>query len=383
MGDNDKDQCALKEQCAINEDRRAKKKYTRTLTCKLCLRDWHAYCSGYHTKSDNELSNIAKIFVCERCHYFTNTVADMVFDKVNTVIQALKSDLSASNLQILDKLRSIEENIAPQNNIEVDVNSESSLTQTENCIISESVPVVSNENTTNNTICRSVNENTATNSANKVDVGKDQILTYYLCGIECELSLDDIKFILEDEGISFENINVEFPKGNFRKKRFIVLTSKSNRRLFAFKRTFDKSSLVGTWFLRSTPPKSNAFLNKITSSDNNRFDSFRVNTNAHHDYAAVKNCSNVTYKAGQNVSNKAFSNKSYNNKTSNDFHKSRNIPPINMYKNTPLTNAPSYNYWQRNTTKAVHNLSSSVSPPTNEDNMVPFLEKLLTLAKKT
>jgi len=382
MGDNDNDQCALKEQCAINEERRAKKKYTRTLTCKLCLRDWHAYCSGYHTKSDNELSNIAKVFVCERCHYFTNTVADMVYDKVNTIIQALKTELSANNSLISDKLQYIEEKISRANDNSFFANQKASNKNSESISSQDQTCALLNDtNTSASVVATTVNidERVASNTNKIVDTDKDKILTYYLCGIECELAFDDIKFILEDEGLSVNNIDVEFPEGNFRKKRFIVLTSKSNRTLFAFKRAFDKCSLVGTWFLRSTPPKSN--VHKInTDHSNNAFHESKHNTA--HDSFRVKN-TRATYKTRQNIENKSSIQNSYTNKNSNFSRQKRNTPPINLYKNTPLTNVPSNNYWQRNVTNAVSNLNDNSSQITSNESMVPFLEKLLVLARQT
>ena len=92
-------------------------------------------------------------------------------------------------------------------------------------------------------------------------------MKYFLCSIECELSLSDIEFIIKDANIPTADITFEETVGDFKRKKYIVIHSVDRIKIFNFRVAFMKSKLNGIWFLNKMPPKQRPLNTNHTFSD--------------------------------------------------------------------------------------------------------------------
>jgi len=249
--------CSLQDQCYVINEGKKHKKLTRLFACRNCRKSFHAYCGGWHEKSETQFNTEKETFVCDSCNTFFDAVSDLVAQKIKTAFnsfraeikQLLVSNTSSENIAKIDN--SIDKSIKEvQSGLSHDLENSNneileSLVSSENnnCITDENDKCTQQAN-------KSKNENLFKN------VQPDKISnTQYLCSIENELSLADIDLILTDANIKLDNIQISNVSGDFKRKKYVEISSNSAISMFKFKRLFNASNLNGTWFLRQTPPK--------------------------------------------------------------------------------------------------------------------------------
>ena len=77
-----------------------------------------------------------------------------------------------------------------------------------------------------------------------------------MCSVETSLSLDDVKLILTDYNLPINELQFEEPNGDFKKKRYFIISCNSSCNMFRFKTAFGNSTLFGTWFLNDKVPRA-------------------------------------------------------------------------------------------------------------------------------
>jgi len=247
--------CSLSPNCGLSNEGKKDKNYTRLIECHICLKTWHAYCIGYHSLKESELSEKANTFVCNKCNFFVNAVSDVVAEKVYSKINDLfaRFEIKLSNVEstLSEQMRNNINNITTQATINKDPPTTNK--ETNKKVDSEDIHESILTHSDDHSIQLTNNDTIETKTKHK-DALTDGCL--YLCSIEKCLSISDISLILEDASIYLTNIDLLELEGNFKKKKYIKISCKQNVNLFKFKLSFEKSNLNGTWFLRSTPPRS-------------------------------------------------------------------------------------------------------------------------------
>jgi len=209
-------------------------------------------------------------------------LADMLMERVNPLFNSLQKEieeLKATNNALSEKLHyhvlnSNEKSELASNN--VSVTSACSLTynqsNTHDCNVHLLPPNIVAENTDTLPTSKAIEKSdksvpSKSNSSATVELAptKDfavQSNKLFLCSIERDLTIPDIRFILEDAGITISEVEFIEAKGNFKNKKFIEITSKNRVNLFKFRIAFNQSILKSTWFIRNSPPKSPVIENK-------------------------------------------------------------------------------------------------------------------------
>jgi len=263
-----KQDCSLIPNCGLTAENKKDKHYTRLIECRMCLKSWHAFCVGYHTLKEDEFNEQSKTFVCNKCNYFVHAVSDIVAEKVRIQMQDLFAQLESKTAETYDKLstallgrkrNSIEEKEARIVTQPNEIKNGSTNNDVANISNTESPKI----NVANNSTTEILETNEDTDFvSNKLPSNKQDTISsktednLYVCSIEKELTLNDVRLILEDAEVHVKNIELWEITGDFKRKRFIEVTSKEKIDLFKFKHSFSRSKLCGTWFLRSTPPRS-------------------------------------------------------------------------------------------------------------------------------
>jgi len=285
-------ECALSPNCCLSAENKRDKKYSRLIDCRLCLKSWHAFCIGYETLGEGEFDEKSTKFVCNKCNFFVNAVADVVSDKISVLLDNLQTKLELKlSMRTNVDLRNEENNNSCDHDqsVSVDIPTPTSDDQftAKNCSNNNAVhkgalePPTSHKNincTTEkeNKFTQQVNMSKNDNSCENEQQDK-MSNTQYLCSIENELSLADIKFILTDANINLDHVNISEVSGNFKRKKYVEISSNSAITMFKFKRLFNASSLNGTWFLRQTPPKHKMQNLSKNSSTNHKGSNERMN----------------------------------------------------------------------------------------------------------
>jgi len=242
-------ECALSPNCCLSAENKRDRKASRLIDCRLCLKSWHAFCIGYETLEEAELDEKSTKFVCNKCNFFVNAVADVVSDKISVLLDNLQTKL--------------EEKLSMRTNVDLrneEINNVCDLTQSVTVDVAPPTSVV--QPTAKN--CSSTNtiedETKTKKGANDQDHGfndsNEMNGKLFLCSIEKELSVNDVCLILEDAGIELKEISLKENEGNFKHKKYLTIEATEKVKLFRFKLSFNQSKLNGTWFLRSTPPRN-------------------------------------------------------------------------------------------------------------------------------
>jgi len=242
---------------------------------------------------EEEYAEKAKTFVCDKCNFFVNAVSDLVADKVCIRMHDLFTKLEAKTADMYCSMSTaVEEKI----NKTVGKTIVPFLTQspslenvsTDACVAKNSNEEnikESRESSINDSDCSVSNSNLVSETKN-ISINTDENVkgNLYVCSIEAELSINDIKLILEDAGVHLSNIDVVEMEGDFKRKKFIEIRSEQNVELFKFKLSFMNSKLNGTWFIRSSPPRPPTEKKPIAHSN----PATKANTNAQHKQINLK-----------------------------------------------------------------------------------------------
>ena len=91
-----------------------------------------------------------------------------------------------------------------------------------------------------------------TSTANINDNGK----TLYMTSIEADLTLEEIRLILQDYDVILAGILLQEVKGNFTTKKYIKVSAQDPKCLSKLKISFNSSKVSSSWYLRDRPPLS-------------------------------------------------------------------------------------------------------------------------------
>jgi len=83
----------------------------------------------------------------------------------------------------------------------------------------------------------------------------NSVKPFYLCHIEKELTLEDVKLILEDNKIKFDKLNMSEIEGDFTSRKYIKIIG-SVKDNFKFKLDLENSPLKSAWYHKMNPPAS-------------------------------------------------------------------------------------------------------------------------------
>lgn len=235
-------QCALLNECV--SDKVKDKRRTRVIACNGpgCNKTFHAACIGFDSKTDAEIKDL--FFLCTRCDEYlrhtTNCIAGKLFDKLSPLIkriEVIEATLASNTVNLCHDVvltnDSDDSNNHGVNNVDHDVNDDRASNIVIETIADKPVIVTRMSQEASHNTCEPL----------------------YLCGVETNLSTDDVAFILNDDGVITDGIVFEKPEGSFKRKRFFVASSSNPRSLFYLKQTFIHSKLNGTWFLCDKAPK--------------------------------------------------------------------------------------------------------------------------------
>jgi len=188
--------------------------------------------------SEGDFNEAKGTFICNKCNSFISAVANKIFDKVNSIFSELKEEISNLKKANLDLKATLE--MRNNDNVSQIVNNPTNIETHNTCEIK---PVEVEKTLSDSKPCN-------------VEKEIPKVNALYLCSIESQLSTADIDFILSDANISLQDINISQPNKDFKLKKYVIVTSPSSVKLFKFKVAFSSSNLNGTWFIRTTPPKS-------------------------------------------------------------------------------------------------------------------------------
>jgi len=366
--------CALLDKCLVAKETKRNKRYTRLVNCNNCDKAFHVYCCGWKEMSENEVTEAESTFVCNKCNGFISAVADKIYEKMNSVLNAMRDEITQLRLSNVELKATVEKYKCSEETKVVDLKQ----LRTEN--LSLTVP---NDEDNNIEI---VKNQTATTSAQKCD---NKIL--YLCSIENQLSIDDIRLILSDANIEVDGAEFNQPDKDFRTKKFVEISFSNAVKLFKFKFSFEKSNLNGTWFLRTSPPKSNEKKSYNNSSNLRGFTTHQQNSRSnlssqpsyhkntyYNGITRQENANNLHSNNNKNHSFKHSTSQSQNHKNTQSNYQSgisyntnRNI---SSYNNNMSYKLPNQSYANTLT----HNV-----PKTNSGSIIPFLENLVQSLRET
>lgn len=280
--------CSI-EECVVAKESKTEKKAIRRLACKMCGRNFHAYCAGYENKTEKEFIEASDLFCCQKCNNFVNIVTENITFKFRDIIQNLTEQIKTSidninfkctcdcndnrndlinksvsntlsnimNYSTANMTETIQASNEPNENCPHNIN-ESTFNKQDSTQTLPASHFSESQRKVDCLIQPSINESTNKTPAvidKSSHITQKQPHILYLCSIEKDLSINDIKIILNDAGICLNDIEFFEPDGLFYRKRYLRLLSNQKVKLFKFKLAFEKCELIGTWFLRDSPPK--------------------------------------------------------------------------------------------------------------------------------
>jgi len=265
--------CSLDDECYVINENKKQKKYTRSIACRNCNRTFHAYCAGWEEKTDAQLNADKTLFVCNNCNTFLDLVAEKVSQKVSALFDVFRieiKELINSNAQINNEIsNSVDVKLSQANESVAEIITHHSTQRKSNA--NDIIDNKNNSNTAHEDM--SINNGSSVHNATGLQSSSNkekQLKNCFLCSIENELSIENVQFIvqfiLEDSNVSLENIQLNEVAGDFKNKRYIEVKSDNAVTIFKFKRQFYSSNLNGTWFVRSTPPKTRNHLSTFNNS---------------------------------------------------------------------------------------------------------------------
>jgi len=359
--------CCLENECRVIKEAKSQKKLIRPILCRVCNNCFHALCVNYHTKSDSEFALTMNVFSCNKCFQLIEAISEQIYGKFSALINSLQASINdmASEITAL-KAEAVKSACVTTPALEVDD-------------ANDKVPVCTSEETpTNSGNDQNIiisNDNSNADQTN--NYSKQPSNNYFLCSIETELSIDDVKFVLDDAKVPLNEIVLKEVDGEFKRKKFIEVSSLNAICLFKFKRAFYSSSLSGSWFLRQTPPK------RHNVSEQSSRSSHPLHNKNVHENPTSKNAPNNNYEG-------AYKNKEikrgYKKQTFAEVVKNYNNEqtPLVSFKNTPIqpiTLSDQF-YGNKRNINHLNSQHSQCGPINRQEEMVPFLEKLLLVAKQ-
>jgi len=388
--------CALLDKCLVVKETKKNKRLTRLVNCNNCDKAFHVYCCGWKELSENEVTEIESTFVCNKCSGFISAVADKIYEKINYELNAMREEITQLRLSNVELKATVEKYKCKLPNTTHTVVANSGHDDTSNCVIidkhtADNGDRNSNDNKSDEIVITSdpdvdsdympVNKNTKHN--NKSLSTSDNTLTYYLCSVENILTVDDVRIILMDANISLAGIKILEAKGNFKNKKFLVISSDESVKIFNFKLCFNDSKLNGTWFLRLTPPKlkSHPMKNNYNEKKHINFTSVSKQDTYVNTRSKMPQNSQLHYMP----QNSQMHYKKQNSQSTVKYHNfnQNRAPPINnAYQNQQLQNSTQTNL-HRNIPDYANCFKNTNNGTLNKNNVVSFLENLLHVAKKT
>jgi len=371
--------CCLKDECRVISEGKNQKKQVRLIFCRVCNNSFHAVCVNYHTKSDSEFALAVNIFSCNKCFQLIEAISEQIHNKFSSLINSLQSSIDKMSTELAD-LKTVVSNNSSDTVLTVH-----DATNTKECTALDNSTDAKNLKLSKEIVNKQDNNATSFQSEQNIEQNNKTVINkYFLCSVETELSLDDIRLILEDASVPLTEIDLIEAKGEFKRKRYVEIFSNNAVCLFKFKRAFNSSNLNGSWFLRETPPKQHKPENSKPykpSSINNKNTQEKNHTNFYHHQTR-----NHSFPTKNNNRNKYY----YNDKR---FAQKQQTYPLINYKNTPLqTNYEHYQHTplhynqltqsKNNNTNINNGNYSNNHQSQSEDSTIPFLEKLLCIAKK-
>jgi len=346
--------CSLSDNCHVVNEGKKQKRFIRLIDCRNCQRSFHTYCAGWQDKTEGQINEEVQLFVCDSCNNFLDAITERLGQKVSALLNSFRSEIH----ELLEKSLS-------SNNIKHTSNIIQPSAENDKSINAPLSNYSSNKNDTSDNIC---NSDTNNNKSEQTPIHEDRTKAavkkhcYYLCSVETVLSVEDVKLILNDTGVNTEELEFNTPAGNFKSRKYLMITSSNTIKLFSFKLNFNKSSLNGTWFLRDTPPK-----NKIAEKHNNKEHSYtkRSTTRNENKHYSVK---------------EPFSHRKGLLPTPlmTDSNNAQNRHIINRVPSSHYTLAQ--NETRPNYKSALQNTNSNIEVH-DSNNMINFLEQALKLAK--
>jgi len=163
----------------------------------------------------------------------------------------------------------------------------------------------------------------STIKADNVCNNANSVKPFYLCHIEKELTLDDIKLILEDNNIKFDTLDMFEIEGDFTARKYIKIVG-SVKNNFKFKIDLENSPLKSTWYHKMNPPvarkkttniiptPSNSIVIKSTKKEQNKGDKTRQQINNQPAQIEVQNLNRDKILMLQNHNINTFKNNKIN-----------------------------------------------------------------------
>jgi len=363
-------------ECRVSKENKSAKKHTRLVICGICQSKFHSLCIGYEDKSEADFNACKDCFVCTRCYNITEVITEKICMKVSQLLSSFSVDIQSSFKSLMNCTKIEDTNIKSLNEITQSIESKTSdeIAHVNKIVTSDKcIDTQSNIEISGNTSCEN---KTATKT--EAHAKNKSALTYYLCSVENVLTIDDVHLILADANISMSGIKITEAAGTFKNKKYLIISSDDNVKMFNFKLCFSSSNLNGTWFLRTTPPRVPN--SKIQSNKGTTYKPhahlMSQNTKKTHNNGPYKNISNTNY---------FHSNQPSWPKTNHyGYYKNNN----NALLPTPFTNVNTTStnnaFASQNKTKSSYSNivksnqnSSNVSTNQHPSNIVPFLQKII------
>jgi len=375
--------CALLDKCLVVKETKKNKRLTRLVNCNNCDKAFHVYCCGWKELSENEVTEVESTFVCNKCNGFISAVADKIYEKMNYVLNAMKEEITQLRHSNVELKATVEKYKCS----EVPVVADLKTLSTENLILTQS-----NDNGNNAEISKKQTATpTTTTTKTTTTTQKHDTKILYLCSIESQLSINDIQLILSDANIEVDDVAFNQPDKDFRTKKYVEINSLNAVKLFKFKFSFEKSNLNGTWFLRTSPPKSNGKNSYKNASNLRGFATHQQNSRSNSSYQPSY------YK---NANYNSTSRQAYSNNTHSNNNKNHSFKPITtqsqIHKNTQSNYQPGILYnTNRNISLDTNNIPYKLPnqsyanalthnvPKTNSGSIIPFLENLVQSLRET
>jgi len=288
--------CAQNESCyATKKGKISEAESNDFIICHVpgCGREFHTKCIGF-TKAKKEKFKFS--FLCTRCDNFMATLRSIISEEVERTLRPIKG-LYDSLVQPAESEPAIETNnkaaeVGPReetnsNATEGGPEDETNSETTEGgpgdkrnneknnangsdtgglaeAVTDESGKVTGHDESENQGQCvtsiqtdsnavvekdKLNSDKVFINSSTKFDDSKQSNKFSFLCHIEKELTLNDVKLILQDNNIRISNISFSEADCNFKSRKFVRLEG-SPRDKFHFKTDLQNSGLKHCWFLK-------------------------------------------------------------------------------------------------------------------------------------
>jgi len=242
-------------------------------------------CINHEDKTEVDFEALKEMFLCTRCYSLVDVISDKLYERVSFDFNNMRLQMQELKSDLLNHINSNKptNEMPPFSNNSIKPNEETcedkndcneadiDTGKIEEVVFNQKIEEKKKDNIdtsftksdivqiTDGTEVENPNAVSPKKKNNYIPSDEVKVQEYYLCGIECELSKEDILFILEDYSISTLNINVSEIEGHFRRKKYIKLTFESAVKYFKFKNSLETSQLKNTWFLRKDPPKVRLF----------------------------------------------------------------------------------------------------------------------------